>query len=405
MPSSPRLPLGGPQLLFYKLRAGGFAWLRERLVEECRLPRTGPGQALHRVLRALVLTGRRYAPHPRADDDVLYALYDLAVAPITYDFLWFLVGAELERRRRGVAGVHVTIVPGVRAGLRKEPPELEAALDPATRRARVIGLLVPACACLPSLTGIAIAGSREEAERRVAAAGERIFPARYEPALPRYPGPQEPLRAAREDGAQVAALRAPETDLANIDQWLAAENRDRRRRVVTITLRGYGYTPERNSNIADWAAFARGCDPALYSVVIVPDTAQCFAGIPEELARFPICREAALMPGLRMALYERAWLNLGVNNGPMGLCWLNSCTRYITFKIVNDAAPHTSAEYMEFLGFELGRSLPFATPFQQWVWADDDLATIESAFHEMVARIEHASPAEPHHGVVAERTA
>jgi hypothetical protein len=94
-----------------------------------------------------------------------------------------------------------------------------------------------------------------------------------------------------------------------------------------------------------------------------------------------------------MALYQRAYLNLGVNNGPMGLCWLNAETRYITLKILNDGAPQTSARYMEFLGFEIGRSLPFASPWQRWVWLDDELPVIEDAFAEMVARLDAAQPA------------
>jgi hypothetical protein len=153
--------------------------------------------------------------------------------------------------------------------------------------------------------------------------------------------------------------------------------------------------PERNSNIAAWAAFARKLDPTRFSVVIVPDSEQCFTGIPGDLHGLPIFSEAALAPGLRMALYQHAYLNLGVNNGPMGLCWLNSVTRYITFKILNEAAPQTSAEYMKFLGFEIGRSLPFATPWQRWVWAEDELPIIEAAFAEMVVRLEAAAQPAP----------
>jgi len=106
------------------------------------------------------------------------------------------------------------------------------------------------------------------------------------------------------------------------------------------------------------------------------------------LRGFPVFGEAALVLGLRMALYERAYLNLGVNNGPMGLCWLNERSRYITFKILSEAAPNTSVDYMKFLGFEIGRSLPFATSWQQWVWAEDELPVIEQAFAEMVRRID-----------------
>jgi len=386
MSRPPRIPLSGPQLLLYKLRTGGLGWLSQRLREEWHLPRTATGQALYRGARAL---GRAVSWSPRAGisdrDDLLYAFYDLSVAPVTFDFLWFLAGAELERRRRDLRAVHVAIVPGRYDGLRRETPEYEARISPAARRSRIAAMLVPACAFLPTLSGITVASSREQAAQLVDRAGA-VFPQRYEPALPRYPGPQEPLRAAREEGARIGVLRARDQDSRVIDEWLA--RRGCSGDVVTITLRSYDHTPERNSNIAAWAAFARGLDPARFSVVFVPDTAQCLEPASEILRGFPVFGEAALVLGLRMALYERAYLNLGVNNGPMGLCWLNERSRYITFKILSEAAPNTSADYMRFLGFEIGRSLPFATSWQQWVWAEDELPVIEQAFAEMVRRID-----------------
>ncbi len=385
------MPLTGLPLLIFKLRTGGFRWLVERLHDEWQMPRTRPGQMLFRAARAagkVAARRSREAEVPSSADGILYAFYDLGVAPITFDFLWFLVGAELERKRRSLSSVHAVIVPGPRDGLRKENPELERSLDPATRRGRITNLLVPACALLPTLSGVTLAGSRAQADQLVKLAANAVFPARYEPALPSYPGPQEPLRAARDEQTQVAVLRATAVDLRAVEAWLAAHQCDRR--IVTITLRGYGYVTGRNSNIAAWAAFARQLDKARFSVVIVPDTEQCFTGIPAELDGLPIFFEAAIAPGLRMALYQRAYLNLGVNNGPMGLCWLNEQTRYITFKILNDMAPHTSADYMEFLGFEIGRSLPFATEWQRWVWAEDELPVIQHAFEEMIERLDRA---------------
>ena len=324
--------------------------------------------------------GRAAAPA-----DILYAFYDLGVAPVTYDFLWFLVGAELARQRQGLAAIHAVIVPGPYQGVRKENPEVESRMDPAARRARIGTVLMPACALLPSVAGITVAASRPEAERLVELAGGAVFPARYEPALPSYPGPKAALQLAREDGRTVGVLRAAATDLPAVDAWLAAQGCDRP--VITVTLRGYDYVPARNSNVAAWAAFARGLDPAQFSAVIVPDTAQIFGGIPPEFAGLPIFAEAAVAVGLRMALYQRAYLNLGVNNGPMGLCWLNEQTRYITFKILSEAAAQTTVEYMQFLGFEIGRSLPFATPRQRWVWEEDTLEVIERAVGEMLPRL------------------
>ena len=171
--SSARVPLTGLPLLIFKLRTGGFRWLVERLHDEWQMPRTRPGQILFRAARA----ASRVATRPSREagvlstaDGILYAFYDLGVAPITFDFLWFLVGAELERKRRSLSSVHAVIVPGPRDGLRKENPELERSLDPATRRGRIINLLVPACALLPTLSGVTLAGSRSQADRLVESA-------------------------------------------------------------------------------------------------------------------------------------------------------------------------------------------------------------------------------------------
>ena len=386
---SAKIPLSGLPLLTYKLRTGGIAWLWDRLLEEYRLPRTGPGQALlrgGRAIRQAIVGASRGDAVAAGTSDALYAFYDLGVAPISFDFLWFLVGAELERQRRGLAAIHAVIVPGPHGGLRKESSELERIIDPSARKARVNTMLVPACALLPSVAGITLASSRTQAEELVNLAEGNVFPARYEPAFPSYPGPHEPLRAARKDGTRIGVLRATAADLRAVDDWLAA--RGCAAQIVSITLRGYDYVPERNSNINSWISFAQRLDPTRFSVVFVPDTSQCFKGLPAELKDFPVFVEAAMVLGLRMALYQRAYMNLGVNNGPMGLCWLNDQTRYITFKILSDAAPQTAPEYMKFLGFEIGRSLPFATPWQQWVWEDDELEVIDSAFTAMLKRLE-----------------
>lgn len=379
-----KVPLSGLPLLTHKLRTGGITWLAQRLLEEWQLPRTAAGQSLLRGLRAVGSAGGRAGILGEAN--TLYAFYDLGVAPITFDFLWFLVGAELERQRLGLRAIHAVIVPGPYQGLRKEDPELEHRLDPSARWARVNAVLVPACAFLPSVGGVTVANSRGQAEQLAQLARGAVFPARYEPAFPCYPGPHEPLRAAREEGASVGVLRATPADLRAVDEWLAGYGCASP--IVAITLRSYDYVPARNSNLAAWIEFARRLDPARFSVVFVPDTAQCLGGSLTGLQDFPVFVEAAMMLGLRMALYQRAYLNLGVNNGPMGLCWLNDQTRYITFKMLSEAAPHTTPEYMEFLGFEIGESLPFATRWQQWVWQDDELDVIESAFAAMLNRLE-----------------
>jgi hypothetical protein len=400
-----KIPISGLPLLAYKLRTGGWAWLSDRVRREATLPTTGAGQAFYRAARALSGGRRRGTP---AAGDTLFAFYDLAVAPVTFDFLWFLVGADLARGKAGLASVHVVIVPGRDAGLRQEDPAYESAVDAETRRARIGNILIPACSFLPSLGGITVAGTRGEAERLIEREAAAVYPERYEPALPAYPNSSGPLRLAREEGLALGVLRATAPDLRAVDRWLAAHSRGRP--AVTITLRHYRYMAGRNSNLAGWTDFARRLDQR-FVPVFVPDTEQCLDGLPQELAEFPTFPEAALNLGLRMALYESAHLNLGVNNGPMGLCWLNQRTRYITFKMLTDSAPQTTPEYMRHLGFDIGASLPGASPGQKWVWEDDDLTVIEREFAAMAARLEPgvggpmATPAPDGRGPAAARLA
>jgi hypothetical protein len=146
--------------------------------------------------------------------------------------------------------------------------------------------------------------------------------------------------------------------------------------------------PARNSQIAEWVSFAETVDPSRFFVVFVPDTNQTL-NLPTEIDGHTVFGEAAWNLSLRMALYERAFINLGVNNGPMGLCWLNARTRYITLRMRTEAVPQTTLAYISSLGFEPYRSLPFATRFQKLLWDEPDTVdVIRREFNLMTMALE-----------------
>jgi len=392
-----REPAGGLQRILFKLRTQGARWIARRLSAEAVHPTTRPGQAVHALTRRVItaaaalprtMARRRMRGFPGAEQ-TLFAFYDLKVGPITFDCLWFLAGADLERRRRGLERIHVVIVPGPHGGVRRERDDYETVIDPAKRQERIHNILIPACALLPSCSGLTFAGSRREGEFVRSVLARHVFPADYEPALPVYPSSRMCLEAARRGEGPIAVLRASAERLRNVERWLAAHDMSGRR-VITVTLRRYNYMPARNSDIDAWTAFARGLDRARYRVVFVPDTDEPADGIAPAMHEFPLLPEAAWNVGLRMALYQRAFLNMGVSSGPMGLCWLNETTRYATFNMAPAGVPQTTSDYLRELGFEPGRSLPFATPLQQLVWEDDSRVVIERVFGDLVTRIEAA---------------
>ncbi len=329
---------------------------------------------------------RRTGAARHAHPGVLYAFYDLTVEPITYDFLWFLCGADLTRRAKGLEQVHVVIVPGPQEGVREEDSAYETVVDRESRKWRIANVLMALTALLPACSGVTLAGSRAEAAATRNLAGSHYYPNGYESCMPVGHHPNDCLIPARKGIRPIGVLRAQRQGLQYIEQFVA--NYSQGRRLITITIRDYAYGQDRNSNLSAWSNFAKELDVTTWWPVFVLDTERTLDPLPEPLCGFDVMREASWNVGLRMALYERAWLNMGVNNGPMGLCWLNEQTRYLTFKMVTTSVPQATVEFNRSRGFEPNESLPFATPFQKWVWEDDTVEVIRREFEAMVAVIE-----------------
>ena len=92
--------------------------------------------------------------------------------------------------------------------------------------------------------------------------------------------------------------------------------------------------------------------------------------------------------GLRMALYECAFVNMLVNSGPASLCILSTACRYLLFKITSSGTLPASEPSFKDIGFPPGSSPPFARPFQKWVWENDGREVLAREFEAMVRIIE-----------------
>jgi hypothetical protein len=328
---------------------------------------------------------RRIARPAATGDSALHAFYDLQVSPVTYDVLWFVAGAELRRRALGLDRIDVAIVPGTRGGLRAEDPAYENVVDAAERRRRVDQVLVPAFALCPSVAGARVLADRHEA-RILRRAARHVYPVLYDPALPISHEPRDTLAAARR-GEFVRCLRAPDAARAWIADWAAREAGERR--FVTVTLRQYGYRAGRNSDVAEWGRFARSLDASRYAVCVVPDTAESGKPLPRELEGCLYLPEASRDVGIRLALYEAAFANLGVNCGPLLLpLFAERVVRCLMFKMLpRDPAPDYVA-YMRALGFPENVQPPVLRPGQKWVWEPDRADVIAREFRALIAEVE-----------------
>lgn len=336
------------------------------------------------VRSAIISVGDRFGG-AKADsgawsNDALQFFYDLAASPVTFDFASYLAAAELERRQRKLRDINVIFVLGPNAGVRKELPDYEAAIDVPTRLARLRNILVPMLAFLPSVKSYAVCGTREQAEAIIAPDTNRIYPSDYRVYLPRQPAKKVVFEHARAGLPIWPMLRATDAGKRFVADFLAREARGRK--AVVITLRNYDYSSERNSRNADWIAFANSLDPTVYVPVFVRDTETSMREPPGDFGQHVVCHAASWSLEIRMALYEAAWLNMALMHGPMELCWYNGEARYVLFMAVGTAAINTEASLIA-NGHRLAVDLEFAKPYQRMVWERDDLPALLNAFAEM----------------------
>jgi len=287
----------------------------------------------------LVRAARRLGPRNIGLDASCHE-WPFTGTPVNWDFLIWLVGAEMTRRRHNGP-----------APLRVHFSRTEF-LDPYAKD-------FFECVFRPLLPLI---GAIEDS----AAAGGRHSPM-YVP---------YDIVLASKAGEKVPILQASTEDRYTMDLWLHGE------RPITITLREAMHWEQRNSNLEAWLKFASDLEAQGNNVVFIRDTEKST----EPLPGFASCPAASHSVGMRMALYEQATCNLFVSNGPAGL-GLFSKTPYLYFvnmkvdKKYRYPANHP-LWWMRSNGLCEGEQWPWASPTQKMIWKTDDYENLCSAWEE-----------------------
>jgi hypothetical protein len=360
-----------------KFKERGPGWAVRRILYEVREPMTAPG----RVLRNTFAVAERAVRRARTPIDgkdchpdvagTLYAFYDLEILPLTYDIATFLALADVERKHRGLARLHMVVVP---------PHEgREKLVDRGWRAAefddqRVLGILLPVLRLAVACRGHTMCATRAEAAAWRFDVAEHVFPAGYSISFPLAPDFKGVWDEALTREKMFPLLRAGTAERTAVADALRSRIGDRA--PVVISLRESTFMPQRNSNIDAWVAFADKLDADRFAAVFVRDTERAFEPSPPGLGRHVTFEAASWNAALRMALYEQAYVNLAIMHGSMELCWYNDACRYIAFMPIG-TAPQTSPEFLASRNFRIGQSLPFAEPWQRLAWAPDDETNIE----------------------------
>ncbi len=272
--------------------------------------------------------------------DQSHVVYNLGCGPIGFDFVVWLLNAEMQRRMAGApAPLKVAFWTGRNVG-----NDGDARLSARGRDQWLDNVFRPA---LPLIGAV-------EDRRSLHGHCPQIYVTR-------------PLVEAAKRGEEISRLRSP---------LLAPKDG---RRYVTITLREADHNPDRNSKLGAWLSFAKYLEKRGEHVIFIRD----FQKAEEPLAGFRTQPEASHNLLLRMALYEHAAVNLFVSNGPTILAIFGS-RPWLQFVRDADGTPEF---WRDKIGLSPGEQYPWSTPTQRMVWAPDTYENIVSAWHQYIGSI------------------
>lgn len=273
-----------------------------------------------------------------------YVCYNLAAFPISYDFITWLVNAEMTRiREKAPAPLKIAFSFG---------KDYDTGFDREYPRQMMSGVVYPS---------LKFYGVVEDPK----AIGGRCKPLFVT---------NEIAEAAR-NGEEVPRFKPSESSLKTIENYLQGQP------VVTITLREAEHWPHRNSNIEAWTHFAHDLETKGHQVVFVRDTAKAM----QPLLNYATCPRAAVDLDLRLALYESAKVNLFVSNGPFNL-GLYGTAPWICFQDANaqdSFYPNSPEWWNKCAGINIGDQYPWSYEKQKLVWAKDTYENISKAWEEI----------------------
>ncbi len=326
-----------------------------------------------------------------SNDKTLYCFYDLDLHPISFDIAYFLVASEIERITHSLDKIHVCIVPMKNAAERPVPSDYNLVVDLDSRMWRVENILLQVPHLIQSVKGLTIFGSKDEA---LIFRGfcRNVYPAPINKLQNREPHHVDFFNKILETPSKFFienkgwGFRASKQAKKYVKEWL--KDRIDGKLPVVITLRQYQVDPQRNSDENAWCEFADYLIKKNYAPIFIPDT-DLASEIPKTKYKNYFVYEAASWSiGLRMAIYEIAYLNMFVNTGPNSLAVLSDNCRYLFFKIIVDDVALTSVNFLEWLGFKIGEQPTFCSEFQKWVWNGyDSFDKLVNEFEKMELKI------------------
>lgn len=369
----------------------GWRWLLGRIWFELISPQYGLSSRILSFVRKR-FRSRRVNDLKKIDaGGGFLACYTLSDEITSFDFAYFLARAEVEAAKAGFSNFRVALVRRSRrdvTGNTEEDPDDDLRGE-VNATWRLMNIVIPLVGLYPNCKGFQLVEDSVTLQPLVQ--HNMTFPTGY--SWRYFPGLDYKEIFCVLASDRYSGFAAPPKALQIVEDWLAVNKV--RKPLVTITLRQRKWDSERNSSLKDWARFGHWLNDRGFSVVVVPDTDTRNPQIQDysSLAEYP---EASWNIAIRLALYETAVVNFGVNNGPMALMHLSKNVSYVqTFFTSGSEIVDDGKYYSEVLGVEVGDlRLPFGRVGQVLSWGSDDFDSLCRGFLIWEADVMHQTQLE-----------
>ena len=297
------------------------------------------------LLNHLILTGTsNHVQHTGANAPPANLWkYDLTTDPICFDFLPWLVTAEMTRRRE-------QCIDPLKIAFVRNPNSLMQITD--EKWAFFHNVMRPV---------LKLFNATED---------EKACQGRHA----NFVGLRD-ISIAAKNGEPVPQMEIPKESDEAVKHFLRGS------KPVTLTLREMDRYAQRNSDIDEWMKFARWLEHKGEDVIIVRDTSKADEPI-ESYRTFPESSKNILT---RAALYENAKCNCFVANGPFGLaCY--SQVPWLMWALVNDEQPdgfNRPDYWNKFMGLNEHMQLPWSSDKQKMVFKRDKFDNLRAAYEEL----------------------
>ena len=316
-------------------------------------------------------------------DSAFYHFYDLEYNPPTFNILHQIISAELCRvEYTNCTHTHVVFVPGSHDGFNQLK---HYGTD--VKRWRFGNILIPSLSLMPSNTSYEVLNAREDALHLVERAGANKFPIGYTVENSADCSQHNSHSLNYGLGYRLPSLRASTLALEYVDRFIqrVCGNQE----FITIVLRQASYISSRNSDLGDWKTVAKYMQDAGYFVFVLPDYEVVLDEVDDLIPGSYLARECVLDLRLRIALYERACLNLGQGGGGLTCCYLNENCNYVMSRLLVEGVGHSTEEYVAKMGHTLGKDVSYYDTFARWIWNQDSVDSILTVCEEFIDKHEN----------------